>query len=86
MKHQFSIETAGIAQEEQNSSRDNTLNIVKSEFIKIEKLSNIKDEENLTLMSINIIKTDEIDENDKKNSFLKIFETDKNKVNKNDQH
>ena len=64
---------------------DDTLNIFKSEFIKIKKLSNISDEKNLTLMSIDVIKTNEIDKNDEKNLFIKTFEIDEDEINKNDQ-
>ena len=64
---------------------DDTLNILKSEFIRIGKLSNISDEKNLTLILIDIIRTDETDENDKKNSFIKTLETDKDEINKNNQ-
>ena len=64
---------------------DDTLNIFKLEFIKIEKLSNFNNEKNLTLISIDAIKTDEIDENNKKNSFIRTFETDQDEINKNNQ-
>ena len=64
---------------------DDTLNIFKSQFIKIEELSNISNEKDLTLMPIDIIRTDETDENDKEDSFIKTLETDEDEVNKNDQ-
>ena len=64
---------------------DETLNILKSEFIKIEKLSNISDGKNLTLMLINAIKTNETDEKNKKNSFIRTFKTDEDEINKDDQ-
>ena len=62
------------------------LNISESDFIKIRKLMNINDEKNLTLMFIVFIKADEIHKNDKKNSYIKIFEIDEDKTNKDDSH
>ena len=64
---------------------DNTLNILKSKFIRIEKLSNIIDEENLIFIFTDVIKTDETDKNDEENSFIRIFETDEDEINKDDQ-
>ena len=61
---------------------DDTLNIFKSEFIKIEKLLNINNEKNLISMFIDVIKTDKINENDEKNSFIRTFETDEDKTDK----
>ena len=64
---------------------DNTLNIFKSKFIRIEKLSNINDGKNLTLMFIDIIRTDKTDENNEENSFIRTFETDEDETDKDDQ-
>ena len=64
---------------------DDILNILKSEFIKIEELSDISNEKNLALIFIDIIKTDKMNDNDKKNSFIKIFEIDEDETNKDDQ-
>ena len=61
------------------------LNILKSKLIRIENLSNINDEKNLTLMLTDIIKTDETDKNNEENSFIKTLETDKDKADKDDQ-
>ena len=60
-------------------TNDDTLNIFNSKFIRIKKLSNISNEKHLALMSIDIIKTNETDENDDKNSFIKTFEIDEKK-------
>ena len=64
---------------------DDMLNILKSEFIKIEELSNISNEKNLTLMFINFIRTNKINKNDQKNLFIETLETDEDEANKNDQ-
>ena len=64
---------------------DDTLNILKLKFIKIEKLSNINDEKNLALMFINIIRTNKTNKNDEKNLFIETLETDEDEANKNDQ-
>ena len=63
---------------------DDTLNILKSEFIKIDELTNISDEKNLALMFIDIIKTDETDENDE-DSFIRTLEIDEDEADKDDQ-
>ena len=63
---------------------DDTLNIFKLEFIKTEKSSDIDDEKDLVLIFTDIIKIDKIDENDKKDLFIRIFETDENKADKDD--
>ena len=55
---------------------DDTLNILKSEFNKIKELLNISNEKNLILIFIDIIRIDKTDENNEKNLFIKIFETD----------
>ena len=64
---------------------DNMLNIFKSEFTKIKILSNINNEKNLTLISTDAIRTNKTNENNEKNFFVKTFETDEDKTDKNDQ-
>ena len=64
---------------------NDTLNILKSKFIKIEKLSNISNKKNLALIFTDIIKTNKMNENDEKNSFIKRFKIDEDETDKNNQ-
>ena len=64
---------------------NDTLNILKSKFIKIEKLLNINNEKNLTLIFIDVIRTDKTDKNDEKNSFIRTLRIDEDEIDKNDQ-